>query len=165
MLFLRLVFRVVLISSSKFWWGLPKKGRPSWIEIFGGPELKGITSFFQGGGGGADTLDDTMYFLFISRLQKYCVAIFIWKIIRKMFMWIFCFFVVSTIRGKIVLKGVSNIIGMSYRIAIIKGEYSWYIGGYSFWRNGGFNSFSCILNVIPIFFQNIYHNKPVYFSS
>ena len=34
MLFLRPVFMVGLISSSKFWWGLPKKWGSSWIEIF-----------------------------------------------------------------------------------------------------------------------------------
>ena len=47
-MFLRPVFRVGLISSSKFWWGLPEKGGPSSIEISweggGEAELKGVTS-------------------------------------------------------------------------------------------------------------------------
>ena len=41
------------------------------------------------------------YFFFISRLQKYCTTSFIWKIVWKMFMWIFyAFFVLSAIEAK-----------------------------------------------------------------
>ena len=57
---------------------------------------------------------------------------------------------------KVILKGVSNTIETGYSITIIKREYSWYNRGYSFKRNQGFD-----FN----FFQNIYYNKPVYFSS
>ena len=63
MLFLRSVFRAGLISSSKLWWGLPQKGRPSWIEIsWGGGWTK--RSHFIFSGGGSDTLEDTMVVIF-----------------------------------------------------------------------------------------------------
>ena len=76
---------------------------------------------------------DGGYFLLMSKLQKYCVIIFIRKIIWKMFMGIFyVFFHSFSYRGKITIKGVSNIIGSRYSITIIKEEYSWYIRCYSF---------------------------------
>ena len=53
MLFLRLVFRVGLISFSIFWWGLPNNGDLAELRLLGG----GRTSFFQGG---PDTLEDIM---------------------------------------------------------------------------------------------------------
>ena len=53
MLFLRLVFRVGLISFSIFWWGLSKKGGLAELRFGGG----GMTSFFQGG---PDTLENIM---------------------------------------------------------------------------------------------------------
>ena len=74
----------------------------------------------------------------------------------------FMFFCSFMYRGKIIIKGVSNIIRIGYSITIIKGEYSWYTGCYSFQRNKGFNSFPCVLNIIPISFKIF---KPVYFSS
>ena len=55
MLFLRLVFRVGLISFSIFWWGLPKNGGLAELRLLG--EGGGVTSFFQGG---PDTLEDIM---------------------------------------------------------------------------------------------------------
>ena len=58
-------------------------------------------------------------------------------------------------RGKVIIKGVSNIIGIGYSITIIKGQYSWYIGCYSFQRNKGFDSFPCVLDIIPISFTNV----------
>ena len=45
---------------------------------------------------------------------------------------LFCSF---SYRGKVIIKGVSNIIGIGYSIIIIKGQYSWYIGCYSFKGN------------------------------
>ena len=64
LLFLRPVFRMELISSSKFWWGLPK-GDLAKLRFLGGgggvAELKGVTSFFQGK---ANTLEDTMVAIF-----------------------------------------------------------------------------------------------------
>ena len=63
MLFLRPIFRVGLISSSRFWWGLPKKGDLAELRFLegrrggaGGSELKGVTSFFQGE---SDTLEES----------------------------------------------------------------------------------------------------------
>ena len=35
------------------------------------------------------------------------------------------FFCSFSYRGKIIIKGVSNIIGIGYSITIIKGQYSW----------------------------------------
>ena len=63
------------------------------------------------------------------------------------------FFCSFSYRGKIIIKGVSNIVGIGYSFAIIKGEYSWYVGCYSFQRNQGFNSFLFVLNIIPISFK------------
>ena len=54
---------------------------------------------------------------------------------------------------KVILKGVGNTIETGYSITIIKREYSWYNRGYSFKRNQGFDSFSCVLNIISIFFK------------
>ena len=56
-------------------------------------------------------------------------------------------------RGKVIIKGVSNIIGIGYSIIIIKGQYSWYIECYSFQINKGFDSFPCLLNIISISFK------------
>ena len=55
-LFLRLVFRVGLISFSIFWWGLPNNGGLAELILLGGGG-GGVTSFFQGG---PDTLEDIM---------------------------------------------------------------------------------------------------------
>ena len=63
------------------------------------------------------------------------------------------FFCSFSYGGKVIIKGVSNIIGIGYGITIIKGEYSWYTGCSSFYRNKGFNSFPCVLNIIPISFK------------
>ena len=55
MLFLRSGFRVGLICSSKFWWGLPKKGDLAELRFLGGgggvggSELKGGHLIFSGG--------------------------------------------------------------------------------------------------------------------
>ena len=56
-------------------------------------------------------------------------------------------------RGKVIIKGVSNIISIGYSITIIKEQYSWYTGCYIFQRNKGFHSFSCVLNIVPISFK------------
>ena len=93
------------------------------------------------------------YFFFISRLQKYCTTGFIWKIVWKMFMWVFyAFFLSFSYRGKVIIKGIHNI-GIGYDITIIKGEYGRYMGCYSFERNKWFDSFPCFLNIIWISFK------------
>ena len=51
------------------------------------------------------------------------------------------------------VKGICSIIGIGYSITIIKGEYGRDMGCYSFLRNKGFDSFPCVLNVIPISFK------------
>ena len=51
-------------------------------------------------------------------------------------------------KGKVIIKGVSNIIGVGSSITIIKGQYSWYTGCYSFQRNMVFGSFPCVLNLL-----------------
>ena len=38
-------------------------------------------------------------------------------------------------RSKVIVEGVSNIIGIGYRIDIIMEEHSWCTGSYSFERN------------------------------
>ena len=68
-----------------------------------------------------------------------------------MFMRIFYAFLRSlSYRGKVIIKGISNIIRIRY---IIKGEYSWHSGYYSFQRNEGFDSFPYVLNIFPISFK------------
>ena len=50
-----------------------------------------------------------------------------------MFMWIFyAFFRSLSYRGKVIIKGIRNIIVIGYSTTIIKGEYGRYMGGYSF---------------------------------
>ena len=51
-------------------------------------------------------------------------------------------------RCKVIIKGVSNIIGIGYSVTIIKGEYYFYAGGYSFEINKRFDSFPCVLNLL-----------------
>ena len=63
---------------------------------------------------------------------------------------LFCSF---SYRGKVIIKGISNIIRIGYGITIIKGQDSWYTGCYSFYRNKGFSSFPRVLNIIPISFK------------
>ena len=55
--------------------------------------------------------------------------------------------------SKVIVKGISNIIENSYSITIIMGERSRCTGSYSFKRDQGFDSFSCVFNVIPIYFK------------
>ena len=91
-------------------------------------------------------------YLFSIRLQKQCTNTFIGKIVWKMFMWIFyAVFGSFNYSGKVIVKGVSNIIGIAYSITIIKEQYSWYIGYYSFKRNKGLIPF----HVFLILFQFI----------
>ena len=75
------------------------------------------------------------------------------KSLREYFM---LFLVVLAIEAK------DNIKEIGYSINIITEEHS-------FVKNQGFNSFPSVFNFIPIYysnlFQNIYYNKPVYFSS
>ena len=86
------------------------------------------------------------YFFFISRLQNDCATTFICTIVWKMFMWTsYVFPAVSAIDAKLIIKGVSNILGIGYSFTIIKGEYSWYTRSYIFYRNKGFDSFLCVL--------------------
>ena len=56
----------------------------------------------------------------LSVLQKYCVTIFICKIVWKILIYFmhFCSFSYS---GKVIIKGVSNIIRIGYGITIIQG--------------------------------------------
>ena len=79
---------------------------------------------------------------------------------------LFCSF---SYRRKVIVKGVNNIIGIGYRITVIKREQSWYTGCYSFQRNKGFNSFPCVLNIIPIYFKTAVHSmkrtEKIIFSS
>ena len=76
---------------------------------------------------------DLSYFFFISKLQKYCTTSFIWKMAWKIFMWIFyAFFRSFSYRGKVIIKGFRNIIGIGYSITIIKGHYGRYMRCYSF---------------------------------
>ena len=42
------------------------------------------------------------------------------------------FFRSFSYRGKAIIKGIRNIIGIGYSITIVKGEYGRYMGGYSF---------------------------------
>ena len=42
------------------------------------------------------------------------------------------FFCSFRYRGKLIIKGIHNIIGIGYSITIIKGEYGRYMGCYSF---------------------------------
>ena len=110
---------------------------------------------------------DVGYFFFISRLQKYCTITFIWKIVWKMFMWIFCFFCSFSYRGKVIIKGVSNIIEIGYSITLIKSRESAVgILDATFFREmKDLIPFHVFLILFQFFFQNICHNKPVYFSS
>ena len=60
-------------------------------------------------------------------------------------------------KGKCVIsQGASSPIMIGYGITIIKGEYSWYTGWYSVYRNKGFNSFPWVLNIIPISFKSYF---------
>ena len=101
---------------------------------------------------GVDRGYSVSYFFVITRLYKCCaVCSDIWRTVWKMFMWIFfAFFRTFSYRGKVIIKGICNIIGVDYCIDIIKGEYSWYTRYYSSYRNKGFDFFPCILNIIPI---------------
>ena len=69
---------------------------------------------------------DVSYFFFISRFQKYCISTFILKI--NVYVNVLCFFHSFSYRDKVIIKGISNNIGIGYSITIIKGEYCWYIG-------------------------------------
>ena len=60
------------------------------------------------------------------------------------------FFHSFSYKGKVIIKGIRNIIGIGYSVTIMKEEYGRYMGGYSFWRNKGFDSFPDILNIIAI---------------
>ena len=42
------------------------------------------------------------------------------------------FFPSFSYRGKVIIKGIHNIIGIGYSVTIIKGEYGRYMGCYSF---------------------------------
>ena len=70
------------------------------------------------------------------------------------------FLVVPAIEG---VKSVINIIGIGYSIIIIMGEHSWCTGSYSFERHWGFDSFPCVLNIIPICFQMFIIISPLTF--
>ena len=72
------------------------------------------------------------------------------KCLCEYFMLFFCSF---SYRGKVIIKGVSSIIGIGYSITIIKGHYSCYTGCYSFQRDKGFDSSPCVLNIIPTSFK------------
>ena len=103
--------------------------------------------------------------LVISSLSVGCRDIVLslsFETVWKMFM---CFFCSFSYRGKVTIKSVSNIVGIGYSITVITREYSWYTECYNFLRNEGFNSFQCLINIFPTFFQSICHNKPVYYSS
>ena len=69
--------------------------------------------------------------------------------LEKLYVNILCFFHSFSYRGKLVIKVVSNIIGNGYSITIIKGEYIYYAGCYSFQRNKECD-FLFVLNIIPI---------------
>ena len=56
-------------------------------------------------------------------------------------------------RGKVFIKGIRNIIEIACSITIIKGGYCRCMGCYSFWKNNGFDSFPCVLNIIPFSFN------------
>ena len=62
----------------------------------------------------------------------------------------FMFFFSFSCRSKLIIKDVNNITGTDYGITIIKGEYNYYTGSYSFQRNTRFDSFPCALNIIHI---------------
>ena len=59
---------------------------------------------------------------------------FIWKMksLKNVSGNILCFFCSLSYGDKVIIKVVSNIIGIGYGITIIKGEYSWYNECYSF---------------------------------
>ena len=63
------------------------------------------------------------------------------KCLKNVYANISCFFCSFTYRGKVIIKGVSNIIGIGYSITIVKGEYSWYTGCYSFYRKVTFKKY------------------------
>ena len=63
------------------------------------------------------------------------------KYSEKCFCEYFMLFCSLSYRGKVIIKGFSNIIGIGYSITIIKRQYSWYTGYFSFLRNKGFDYF------------------------
>ena len=81
-----------------------------------------------------------------------------------MFMWIFCFFVVSAIEVKQLLKVLVISLGLAI-VSVLSRESTFDTLDATVFREIKLNSFPCVLNIIPIFFQNIYHNKHTYFSS
>ena len=62
------------------------------------------------------------------------------------------FFCSLSYLGKVIMKGIHNIIGIGYSITIIKGECGRYTGCYTFFRNKGLDAFPCF-NIIPISFK------------
>ena len=62
------------------------------------------------------------YFFFISRLQKYYTNIFIHE--KHLCEYLTLFFRSFSFWSKVIIKAVSNIIGIGYSITIIKGGYS-----------------------------------------
>ena len=85
--------------------------------------------------------------------------------LENVYKYILCFFCSFSYRGKVIIKGVCNIIGIGYSITIIKRESTVSILDATNFRE--------MRNLIPfhvflIFFQfflKFCRNKPVYFSS
>ena len=73
--------------------------------------------------------------LSVYRLQKHCIYyhFHLEDSLKNIYLNILQFFGSLSCIGKvIIIKGVSNTIGIGYCLTIIKGQYSWYTGCYSF---------------------------------
>ena len=93
-------------------------------------------------------------FFIISRLQKYCTATFIWKIIWNIFMWIFnAFFGNFNYRCKIIIKGVGNIIRIGYSITFFRESPVGTLDVTVSWEKKDFIPLPCVLNIILISFK------------
>ena len=87
-------------------------------------------------------------------LQKYCITFSFARQSEKcLFVNFLCFFRSFSHRSEVIIEGVSNIIEIDYGVTIIQGGYNSYTGRHSFQRNKGFDSFPCVVNIIPICFK------------
>ena len=94
--------------------------------------------------------------LAISSLSVRCrniVLLLSFENLENVYMNILCSSCSFSYKGQVIIKGVGNIIGIGYSIIIISREYSWHTGWYNLYRNKGFDSFQCVLNIIPILFK------------